>query len=65
MTTQEVVEYVKSHPISYVAEDRSLVMEGIIARSYPLMLFRQRKVPIMFKLKVRDFPVENIVETKC
>jgi ATP-dependent RNA circularization protein (DNA/RNA ligase family) len=28
--------------------------EGIVARSYPLMLFRN-KLPIKFKLKVRDF----------
>lgn len=56
MSTQEVVDYVKSHPISYISEDRTLVMEGVIARSYPLMLFRQRQIPIMFKLKVRDFP---------
>jgi hypothetical protein len=59
MTTQEVVEYVKSKPLSYVAEDRTLVMEGVMARSYPLMLFRQHKTPIMFKLKVRDFPDED------
>jgi hypothetical protein len=55
MTTNEVVEYVKSKPISYIAEDRTLVMEGVIARSYPLMLFRQRGLPIMFKLKCKDF----------
>jgi hypothetical protein len=61
MTTQEVVDYVKSHPISYISEDKTLVMEGIIARSYPLMLFRHNKTPIMFKLKVRDF----LVETPC
>lgn len=55
MTTAEVVEFVKSKPKSYIAEDPDLVMEGIIARSAPLMLFRQGKTPIMFKLKVRDF----------
>lgn len=55
MTTNEVVEYVKSKPKSYIAEDKDLVMEGVIARSAPLMLFRQRMTPIMFKLKVRDF----------
>lgn len=56
MTTGEIVEFVKSKPKSYIAEDRELVMEGIIARSVPLMLFRNHKTPIMFKLKVRDFP---------
>lgn len=55
MSTDEVVEFVKSQPKSYIAEDRNLVMEGVIARSVPLMLFRQRNSPIMFKLKVRDF----------
>lgn len=59
MTTQEVVDYVKSKPISYVAEDKTLVMEGVIARSVPLMLFRQHKTPIMFKLKVKDFTEES------
>lgn len=55
MTTSEIVDFVKSKPKSYIAEDPELVMEGIIARSYPLMLFRQRCLPIMFKLKVSDF----------
>ena len=54
MTTNEVVEFVKSKPKSYIAEDRDLIMEGVIARSVPLMLFRNHKTPIMFKLKVRD-----------
>lgn len=61
MTTAEVVEFVKSKPKSYIAEDRELVMEGVIARSVPLMLFRNHKTPIMFKLKVRDFPDNNEV----
>jgi len=55
MTTNEVVEFVKSQPKSYIAEDATLIMEGVIARSIPLMLFRQTHTPIMFKLKVRDF----------
>ena len=55
MTTSEVVEFIKSRPKSYISEDSSLVMEGVIARSMPLMLFRNRHTPIMFKLKVRDF----------
>jgi hypothetical protein len=59
LTTDEVVEFVKSKPKSYIAEDRELVMEGVIARSVPLMLFRNHKSPIMFKLKVRDFPDIN------
>ncbi len=55
MPTAEVIDFVKMHPKSYVAQDSSLVMEGIIARAYPLMLFRNHKTPIMFKLKVKDF----------
>jgi len=55
MTTNEVVEFVKSNPISYISEDRTLVMEGVMARCFPLMLFRQRQLPIMFKLKCSDF----------
>lgn len=54
-TTQGVVEFVKSKPKSYISEDPTLVMEGVIARSVPLMLFRNNKTPIMFKLKVKDF----------
>ena len=61
LTTNEVVEFVKSKPKSYIAEDRTLIMEGVIARSVPLMLFRNHKSPIMFKLKVRDFPDNNEV----
>jgi hypothetical protein len=69
MTTEQVVEFVKSKPKSYIAEDRELVMEGIIARSVPLMLFRNHKTPIMFKLKVRDFEkdtnMEALEQLKC
>jgi hypothetical protein len=61
LTTDEVVEFVKSKPKSYIAEDRTLIMEGVIARSVKLMLFRNHKSPIMFKLKVRDFPDNNEV----
>lgn len=54
MNIHEIWEYVKSKPCSYIAEDRTLVMEGVIARSYPLMMFRAHHKPIMFKLKVKD-----------
>lgn len=54
LSTQEVVDFVKSKPKSYIAEDPSLVMEGVIARAYPLVLFRQHRTPVMFKLKVKD-----------
>ncbi len=54
-TTQGVIDFVQSRPRSYIAEDQTLVMEGVIARSVPLMMFRNRHTPIMFKLKVIDF----------
>lgn len=53
MNTQEVIDYVKKRPNSTVSKDE-LIIEGIVARSHPLMLFRDR-VPIMFKLKVSDY----------
>jgi hypothetical protein len=59
LSTDEVVQFVKSRPKSYIAEDSSLVMEGVIARSYPLMLFRNNHTPIMFKLKVKEFASEE------
>lgn len=57
-TMQEIVEYVSKKPIgplSIEAQVSQKVMEGIVARAHPLMLFRQRHEPIMFKLKTIDF----------
>lgn len=53
MTTDDAVEYVKSRPNSIIA-DQPKVMEGIVARSHPPMLFRDG-TPIMWKLKVKDY----------
>lgn len=53
MTEEEIVSYVKSKPLSLCSED-SQVMEGIIARSEPLMLFRGGE-PLMMKLKCKEF----------
>jgi hypothetical protein len=53
MTESEIVEFVKSKPnsqCSYIPQH----MEGVIARSEPLMLFR-KGTPIMWKLKCREF----------
>lgn len=53
MTEAEIMDFVLSKPASHC----SLLpqpMEGIIARTEPLMLFRNGK-PVMWKLKVRDF----------
>jgi len=41
-------------PISKISKDRTLVAEGIVARAYPMFLFRDG-TPVMWKLKVRDF----------
>lgn len=54
----EIVEYVKKKHFSMMTENETYkephVMEGIVARSEPLMLFRN-KLPVMFKLKCKDF----------
>jgi ATP-dependent RNA circularization protein (DNA/RNA ligase family) len=53
MTTDHAIEYLKEGNESLIS-DKELVAEGIVARSYPLMLFRNGD-PIMWKLKVRDY----------
>ena len=58
MSLEEAVQYVKSKPHSIVAQEDGgnpeFPMEGIVARSYPLML-RRNKERVIFKLKVSDF----------
>lgn len=51
--TQDIIDFVKEEPFSRCSK-HPVVIEGIVARSYPLMLFRNR-LPIMWKLKVKDF----------
>ncbi|MBU2177596.1 MAG: RNA ligase family protein [Gammaproteobacteria bacterium] len=55
-TVDDVVSALEEDCIfnSAIAVDRSLVVEGFVARSEPLMLFRNGD-PIMFKLKVKDY----------
>ncbi len=53
MTEDEIVAYVKSKPLSLCSEDQQ-VMEGIIARPEPLVLFRNGN-PLMMKLKCKEF----------
>lgn len=53
MTKFEIVEYVKSKPKSSISK-QTMPIEGIVARSEPLMLFRNGN-PMMFKLKVEDY----------
>lgn len=51
----KIVDYVKKRPLSYHATVQPHVMEGVIARAEPQMLFRGSKLPIQFKLKCEDF----------
>lgn len=53
-STEDIVAYVKMQPVSGIAKNEKRVMEGIVARSEPQMLFRNG-LPIMFKLKCEDF----------
>jgi hypothetical protein len=53
MSYNDAIKYVQSSPTSLEA-DQIKTMEGVVARSNPLMLFRNGN-PIMWKLKDRDF----------
>jgi len=53
MDEQQIIKFVKKKPKSKMAvTDRRI--EGIVAKSYPLVLFR-RGNPVVFKLKVSDY----------
>jgi len=55
---EDAVEFVKRKEYSVVAKQESdnyHVAEGIVARAYPMMLFRDG-TPIKWKLKVKDYP---------
>ena len=54
MTLEEAVGLVKTNPISEIS-NKPRVAEGIVARSYPMMMFRNGGDPIMWKLKVKDY----------
>jgi len=53
MRESEIVEFVKSKPMSQCSHVPQM-MEGVVCRSEPLMLFRNRR-PVMFKLKCKEF----------
>jgi ATP-dependent RNA circularization protein (DNA/RNA ligase family) len=53
MEEDDAVEYVKRKTQSAISEQPKIA-EGVVARSEPLMLFRNGR-PVMWKLKVRDF----------
>jgi hypothetical protein len=50
---QTAIDIVKSAPNSLISKQPKII-EGIVARSYPLVLFRDGD-PLVFKLKVRDY----------
>ncbi|MGV9142138.1 MAG: RNA ligase family protein [Promethearchaeota archaeon] len=49
---KQIIDFIKEKPDSQFSEEK-LVMEGIVARTSPMLLFRNGK-PLMFKLKVSD-----------
>lgn len=49
----DIIEFVKSRPKSLVSQ-KELTMEGIVAKSYPMLLF-QNGNPVYWKLKCNDF----------
>ncbi len=53
MSEAEIIDFVKSKPQSKCSIIPQ-VMEGVIVRPEPLLLFRNSN-PIVWKLKVRDF----------
>ena len=56
MTLEKAVKIVPSNH-SWVAisdNDTDILAEGIVARAYPMVLFRN-KIPIKWKLKIKDF----------
>ena len=53
MNKDEIQALVKSGKMSLISE-QPVLSEGVVARSHPLMLFRD-KTPIMFKLKFSDY----------
>lgn len=53
MTEEEIVDFVKLKPLSLCSEIPQM-MEGVVCRSEPLLLFRNGK-PVMWKLKCREF----------
>lgn len=53
LSEEEIVEFVKSKPLSRCSRTPQM-MEGVICRSEPLMLFRKGN-PLMFKLKCKEF----------
>jgi len=54
MSTDEIIEFVKRQRKSLFAKEKDMIMEGVVVRSAPMVLFRDGK-PVMWKLKCNDF----------
>jgi ATP-dependent RNA circularization protein (DNA/RNA ligase family) len=54
MSKEDAIDIVRA---KYKSKIGDCPIEGIVARSVPLMLFRVTKAPIMWKLKVRDYKI--------
>lgn len=54
-TKAEIVDFVKGINIKNQNYLQFREMEGVVARSEPMMMFRDGSGPIMFKLKCKDF----------
>ena len=52
MTKEEIIKTVESQPISFCSDELQ-IMEGVVCRPQPLMLYRSR-TPITFKLRDKD-----------
>ena len=61
---ESAVNVVKNGAMSVIAEEENgkfVPIEGIVARAYPTMLFRNG-IPIKWKLKIKDFKGGNLNE---
>ena len=54
MTIDEAVSLIKNGGIKSKVAKQEIIIEGIVARSHPLVLYRNGN-PLMFKLKVKDY----------
>ncbi len=54
MTEEEIITFVKSKPKGRY-NSNNYTMEGVIARSEPLVRFNDHGNPVVWKLKVKDF----------
>lgn len=52
MEEHQILEFVRSKPLSLISEVPQM-MEGVVCRSDPLVLFRNQK-PVIFKLRCKD-----------